>query len=117
GDENTVYVSENLGGRITSVNIQTGEKSVVIDDLATPEGFDIGSDGRFVIAEVGAKRITAVDPATGEREIIAARLPIGLEAPENAPPIFIPTGVVIAENGDILYSSDIDVRIYRLKKG
>ncbi len=117
GDENTVYVSENLGGRITSVNIQTGEKSVVIDDLAAPEGFDIGNDGRFVVAEVGAQQITAIDLATSKREIIAAELPIGFEAPENAPPIFIPTGVAIAKNGDIFYSSDIDVRIYRLKKG
>lgn len=114
--DGALYVSENTGGRISRVDIETGERSVVADNLSAPEGFDIGPDGRFVIAEVGAKRIVAIDIESDEREIIKEDLPIGFEAPENVPPLFIPTGVVAAANGDIYYSSDIDVRIYRLRK-
>ena len=114
--DGALYVSENAGGRISRVNVETGERSVVADNLSAPEGFDIGSDGRFVVAEVGAKRIVAIDIKSGEREIIKENLPIGFEAPENVPPLYIPTGVVAASNGDIYYSSDIDVRIYRLRK-
>jgi streptogramin lyase len=114
--DGALYVSENAGGRISRVNVETGERSVVADNLSAPEGFDIGSDGRFVVAEVGAKRIVAIDIESGEREIIKENLPIGFEAPENVPPLYIPTGVAVAANGDIYYSSDIDVRIYRLRK-
>ena len=114
--DGALYVSENTGGRISRVDIETGEKSVVADNLSAPEGFDIAADGRFVVAEVGARRIVAIDPESDEREIIKEDLPIGFEAPENVPPLFIPTGVVAAANGDIYYSSDIDVRIYRLRK-
>lgn len=114
--DGALYVSENTGGRISRVDIETGEKSVVADNLAAPEGFDIAADGRFVVAEVAARRIVAIDPESGEREVIKEDLPIGFEAPENVPPLYIPTGVVAASNGDIYYSSDIDVRIYRLRK-
>lgn len=117
GPDGTLYVSENLGGRISSVNVDTGERSAVVEGLADPEGFDIAPDGRFVVAEVGAKQIAAIDPESGDKEIIADDLPIGFEAPDNVPPLYIPTGVAVATNGDIYYSSDIDVRIYRLKKG
>lgn len=115
--DGSLYVSENLGGRISKVDLETGERSVVAEGLAAPEGFDIAPDGRFIVAEVGMKRISAVDPEDGGKEIIAEDLPIGFEAPEDVPPLYIPTGVAVAENGDIYYSSDIDVRIYRLTKG
>lgn len=112
-----LYVSENLGGQISRVNPDTGERSVVAHDLSAPEGFDIMPDGRLAVAEVGAKRIVAIDLESGESEVIGENLPIGFEAPEDTPSLFIPTGVAVAKNGDVYYSSDIDVRIYRLRKG
>lgn len=114
--DGTLYIGENSGGRISRLNLETGERSIVADNLSAPEGFDIAPDGRIVVAEVGAKRIVAIDLQSGEREVIKENLPIGFEAPENVPPVYIPTGVAVAANGDIYYSSDIDVRIYRLRK-
>ncbi|MBO6686711.1 MAG: hypothetical protein JJ925_17610, partial [Parvibaculum sp.] len=90
---------------------------LVADGLSAPEGLDIAPDGQLVIAEVGEKRIISINPETGEKKIIASDLPIGFEGPDGAPALFIPTGVAIAANGDIYLSSDIDARIYRLKKG
>lgn len=112
-----LYVSEHLGGRLTRINIENGERSIVAEGLSAPEGFDIAPDGSLVIAEVGAKQISTINPETGKKTIIRGDLPIGFDAPESVPSLFIPTGVAVAANGDIYFSSDIDVRIYRLKKG
>lgn len=112
-----VYVSERDAGSITLIDIASGERSVAVEGLAAPEGFDITSDGYLIVAEVGEKRIVAVNMETGEKEIVADGLPIGFDGPEGSPALFIPTGVAIAANGDIYFSSDVDARIYRLKKG
>lgn len=112
-----LYVSEHLGGRLTWINLDNGERSVVAEDLNAPEGFDIAADGNLIIAEVGAKQIASINPKTGKKKIIKTDLPIGFDAPDSVPPLFIPTGVAVATNGDIYFSSDIDARIYHLKKG
>ncbi|MFN3627828.1 MAG: hypothetical protein ACK4S3_08120 [Parvibaculum sp.] len=112
-----LYVSENLAGKIRHIDLGSGEMNTVAEGLEAPEGFDIAPDGRIIVAEVGAKRIAAIDPASGKKTVIKDNLPIGLAAPEAAPPLFIPTGVAIAEDGDIYFSSDLDARIYRLRKG
>ncbi|MDX5367307.1 MAG: hypothetical protein LPK88_12705 [Alphaproteobacteria bacterium] len=112
-----LYVSENLGGKIRHIDLASGAMKTLAEGLDAPEGFDIGADGRIYVAEVGAKRITAIDLDSGGKATIKDNLPIGLAAPDSAPPLFIPTGIAAAENGDIYFSSDIDARIYRLRKG
>lgn len=116
-DTGKLYVSENTGGTISRIDVETGERIIVVKGLSAPEGFDIASDGRLIVAEVGTKSIVSVDMETGEKTVVKSGLPIGFEAPESAPAIFIPTGVAVTPNGDIYYSSDIDVAIYKLKKG
>ncbi len=112
-----LYVTEREGGSISRVDLTSGERSLISEGLSAPEGFDIAPDGRLIVAEVGGKRIVAVDPETGKKEVIAEDLPIGFDGPDGAPALFIPTGVAVASNGDIYFSSDVDARIYRLKKG
>lgn len=116
-DAGKLYVSENTGGTIMRIDVETGERTLVAEGLSAPEGFDIAPGGQLIVAEVGTKSIVSIDIETGEKTLVKSDLPIGLEAPESAPAIFIPTGVAVAPNGDIYYSSDIDVAIYRLKKG
>ncbi|MEX2249013.1 MAG: hypothetical protein WD671_05220 [Parvibaculum sp.] len=116
GLDGSLYVSERTGGRISRVDLESGESTVIAEGLAEPEGFDIAPDGRIIVAEVGAKRISAINPAGGEPTVLKSDLPIGFEAPDGAPDLYIPTGIAVAANGDIYYSSDIDVAIYRLKK-
>lgn len=116
GADGFLYVSENLGGSISRLNIDTGEHIAIAQGLSKPEGFDFMPDGRLIVAEVGKQRLVAIDMETGKRSIIKDKLPIGFEGPEGAPSIFIPSGVAVAENGDIYYSSDVDVAIYKLTK-
>ena len=53
---------------------------MVADGLAGPEGIDVGPDGKLYVAEVGQKRVVAIDPATGAKTVIASNLDIGLRA-------------------------------------
>ncbi|MEQ8325571.1 Vgb family protein [Parvibaculum sp.] len=112
-----LFITERDGGSVSRIDLASGERSVVVEGLSAPEGLDITPEGHLIVAEVGEKRIVAINPETGEKEIIANDLPIGFEGPDGAPALFIPTGVAIAANGDIYFSSDVDARIYRLKKG
>ena len=112
-----LYLVDAEAGHVYRVDIDSGEKTLVAEGLDTPEGFDIAPDGRILVAEVGAKRIAAIALASGKKTVIKDDLPNGLAAPDSAPPLFIPTGVAIAENGDIYFLSDMDARIYRLRKG
>ena len=59
-----VYVTSN-DGKITRVDLKDGTKTVVASKLSGPEGIDVAPDGRLIVAEVGAKRVSAVDPQTG----------------------------------------------------
>jgi hypothetical protein len=43
-------------------------------------GIALSSDGKLIVAEVGAKRIIQIHPANGAVTEIAANLPIGLPA-------------------------------------
>ena len=65
------------------------------DGLAGPEGIDVGPDGRLYVAEVGQKRVVAIDPATGAKTVIASNLDIGLEPYPGGPPALVPTGVAV----------------------
>ena len=99
---------------MTQIDVGTGARKVVADGLAGPEGIDVGPDGRLYVAEVGQKRIVAIDPANGSKVVIASNLDIGLPAYPGGPPGLIPTGVAVAKSGAIYVSSDLRNAIYKL---
>lgn len=112
----TVYVTESTDGEISKVNLTDGTHIVVKDGLKEPEGIAIMADGRLAVAEVGAKRLIAVDPQTGEVEIIAADLAIGVKSGPPWPETYVPTGVVVDSEGAIYLSSDIDNTILKITR-
>jgi sugar lactone lactonase YvrE len=112
--ENMAYVTEYLSGVVSRVNLATGATIGVAWDLQQPEGIAIAPDGRLIVAEVGAQRLIAIDPDTGEVETVADGLPIGLAGGDDLPPPFLLTGVAVEANGSIIFSSDIDNAIYRV---
>ena len=87
---------------------------VVAKDLKGPEGIALAPDGKLIVAEVGAKRIVSIDPASGAITEIAAKLPIGLPATPGGLPSNIPTGVGVGATGVIYFSSDIENAIYKV---
>jgi len=59
------------------------------------QGIARGSDGRLIVAEVGARRLIEIAPDSGKVTEIAANLPIGLTGAPGGLPSNIPTGVAI----------------------
>ncbi|MDN5003460.1 hypothetical protein ACFQZO_21730 [Bradyrhizobium sp. GCM10027634] len=113
GDE--VYVTEAFAGLVSRIE-KNGEKTVIAKDLKMPEGLARGSDGKLVVAEVGAKRLIEIAPENGEITEIAANLPIGLVGAPNGLPTHIPTGVAVGSSGAIYFSSDIENALYKVVK-
>jgi sugar lactone lactonase YvrE len=113
--ENMAYVTEYLTGVVSRVNLETGATVGIAWDLLQPEGIAIAPDGRVIVAEVGSQRLIAIDPGTGEVETVAVGLPIGLAGGDDLPPPFLLTGVAVEADGSIIFSSDIDNAIYRVR--
>jgi hypothetical protein len=73
-------------------------------------------DGRLVLAEVGAKRIIALNPddETDELEVLASDLPIGLPPFMGPPKTFLPTGVIVGKDGIIYITADVTHTVLKL---
>jgi sugar lactone lactonase YvrE len=113
--KDTVYLTEAFSGQVSKVE-SNGEKTVIAHDLKMPEGIALAPNGRLIVAEVGAKRIVEIDPATGTVTEIAGNLPIGLPGAPGGLPSNIPTGVGVGTAGTIYFSSDIENAIYKVVK-
>lgn len=113
GSGGAVYLTEAFAGQVSKV-AANGEKTVVAKDLKMPEGIAVTPDGKLVVAEVGARRIVSIDPASGAVTEIAANLPIGLPAAPGGLPSNIPTGVGVGATGVIYFSSDVENAIYKV---
>jgi sugar lactone lactonase YvrE len=114
GANGDVYLTEALAGQVDRIDAQ-GQKTVIAKDLKMPEGIARTRDGKLIVAEVGAKRLVAVDPQSGSISEIAANLPIGL-AGASGLPTNIPTGVGVGDTGAIYFSSDIENSIYKVTR-
>lgn len=108
-----VYLTE-VAGFLTRVDPNTGEITRLAKDLKMPEGLAQAADGSFVIAETAAKRLIQLDATTGEKTILATDLPIGYPAGPGMPPSGIPTGVEVAADGTLYFTSDVDNGLYRI---
>jgi sugar lactone lactonase YvrE len=115
GPSGEVYVTEAFAGLVSKVD-GTGQKTVVAKDLKMPEGIARASDGKLIVAEVGAKRIVEIDPQNGNVREIAGNLPIGLAGAPGGLPTNIPTGVGVGSSGTIYFSSDLENAIYKISK-
>lgn len=113
GSDGNIYLTE-MAGFLTRVDPASGKLERLVKDMQLPEGLSEAANGQFVIAEGAAKRLLLVDPASGEKTVLASDLPIGLPPGPGMPPTGIPTGVAVAADGSIFFSSDIDNGLYRL---
>src|SRR3954452_3415132 len=59
GPSGEVYVTEAFAGLVSKVD-GAGQTTVVAKDLKMPEGIARASDGKLIVAEVGAKRIVTI---------------------------------------------------------
>ena len=113
GADGALYASEAATGVISRFDLESGERTVVVDGLKMPEGFDQLADGSWVVAEVGTQSLVHIG-ADGTREVVASELPIGLAAFEGMLPTYVPTGVA-AGDGVAYVTSDLDNSVLRIR--
>ncbi|MEY4577370.1 MAG: hypothetical protein RL701_2073, partial [Pseudomonadota bacterium] len=105
--DSAVYVTE-AAGKLTRIDLTTGEKTSVAEGLAMPQGLAETPWGTFVVAETGAKRLTEIDPKNGAKNVIAENLPIGLPSRPGMPPAYLATGVAVAADGTLYLTCDMN---------
>lgn len=117
GKDGMVYLTEASGGRLTKINLSDGSKSVVSQDLATPEGLVETPWGTFLVAETGKQRVVEIDPSNnGERRTVADKLPIGLQSHRaDIAPGYLATAVAVSGDGTVFVSCDVDNSLMRIK--
>lgn len=102
-------------GALLELDPESGAHRELATGLALPEGLALLPDGRIAVAEVGLRRLVAIDPDDGALEVLLEDLPVGLPAPVGLPPAFVPTGVAADSQGNIYLTSDLQNAIYRLR--
>ena len=112
----SVYVTEVVAGQVSKIELPSGERSVVVSGLKQPEGIDILPDGRLVVAEVGERRIVAIDPTSGEIEVLASELAMGIPPLAELSPVHVISGVAVSETGAVYFTSDLENALYRLRR-
>ncbi len=110
----SVYVTEAVAGQVSKIELPGGERSVVVSGLKQPEGIDLLPDGRLVVAEVGERRIVAIDPASGELEVLASGLALGIPPLAGLSAVHIISGVAVSETGAVYFTSDLENALYRI---
>lgn len=113
GSDGMVYVTQ-MSGAVSRFNPETGELTNIAEGLRLPEGLAELPDGRLLVAEPSAQRLLIIDPKTGQSEVAAEQLPIGLAPGPGMPPTGIPTALAADSEGRVYFASDIDNALYRL---
>jgi len=106
-------VSEAEAGRLIEL-ADDGKRRTLADGLAHPEGVALLADGRIAVVEVGADRVTLVDPTSLRKETIVTGLPLGTPDVPSMPSGIFPTGLAAGEDGSLFVSSDVEGGILRL---
>jgi sugar lactone lactonase YvrE len=114
GKDGGVYITE-LSGRLIRVDTANWSQKTIAEGLAAPEGLAQAPSGKFIVAESAKRQLTEVDPANGNKRVIAFDLPIGFEAGPGLPPPYLTTGVAVAADGTVYFSADRDNGIYKIK--
>ena len=114
GKDGGVYITE-LSGRLIRVDTGNWSQKTIAEGLAAPEGLAQAPSGKFIVAETAKRQLTEVDPANGNKRVIASNLPIGFEAGPGLPPPYLTTGVAVAADGTVYFSADRDNGIYKIK--
>jgi sugar lactone lactonase YvrE len=116
-DKNNVYVTEAIVGRVTTVNLTTGEKKVVTSGLAVPEGIAVQANGKILVVETGLRRLVEIDPKSGAKTPIVKDLAIGLiSIPETANPFGAMNDVAVSDSGAIYVTGDVENVLYKITR-
>ena len=97
--EEALYFTTQAGS-IKRLALDSGEVTTLVEDANTPNGMTLGHDGRLIVCEQGSMTsdaaISAIDPATGEREVLVDSW--------RGEPLNSPNDVVVRHDGTIWFT-------------
>ena len=112
--DGSVFVSEYNSGNIVKIDLRDGTRFLTAQGLDRPEGLALDANGQLLVAETGTQRLLRIDPVSGEVDVIAENLAIGLTGGDDLPKPFLPTGVAVDAQNNIYVTADIDNALYKL---
>lgn len=110
----SVYIVESGSGQITKTILSDGKKQVIATGLDDPESIALLPGGRIIVAEVGARRVSAIDPNTGAKTILAQNLAIGGLISRTPGRVGMPTGLAVDTDGDVYVITDAENGLLKL---
>ncbi len=110
----SVYVTEATAGRISRIRLASGSRVTVAEGLTQPEGIALLPDGRIGVVEVGARHVSAIDPETGAKTVLAADLAIGGLISRAPVPVGMPTGIAVDAEGAVFVVTDASNGLIKL---
>lgn len=108
GPGDSVYVAERDAGKVTRVDLKTGDVTMSADGFDKPRAIAFTPTGELVILDAGAKQVIEFDRAAQSRRVLAKELPVGYLP--NAPS----GGIAVGAKGDVYISSDVENAIYKI---
>ena len=116
-DGETVWAADWALGKIYQLDYNgasLGAPVEVVSDLDMPEGLAVDDEGRLVVVETGASRLTRIDLATGIKTTLAEGLELSTPG-LGEPPTWYFDGVAIGSSGDIYVSGGGSNVIYKVQ--
>ncbi|MGZ4436213.1 MAG: hypothetical protein ACXVW6_01150 [Nocardioidaceae bacterium] len=115
---NALWVSDQATGEVWQViahGTVLAHPRLVAKGLAAPEGLAMDRNGSLLVVEVGKRRLSRIDLATGHVTTVAGGLAVGLKGSSGAPPTYVMSSVTVQRNGTILVTGDLADVVYRLR--
>jgi len=116
-DAGNLYVGDFLAGQILQVaadGVTLDSPKLVAEGLQGPEGMALTDDGRLLVVESGANRLSIVDLASGQVSTLIPELGILNDVPRSRPQHYFFNGVDVSPSGVIYVTADEPNVIYRL---
>ena len=96
--EHEVLVSEATAGVVSRIDLTSGTRTVVVRDLAMPQGIALLRDGRLAVAEKRKQRVIVID-MTGQMlpVVVAENLPFATGILRALPEVGLSVGLALAD--------------------
>ena len=116
-DAGNLYVGDFLAGQILQVaadGVTLDSPKLIAEGLQGPEGMALTGDGRLLVVESGANRLSTVDLVSGQISTLIPELGILNDVPRSRPQHYFFNGVDVSPSGIIYVTADEPNAIYRL---
>ncbi len=109
GMGNVAYVADAGAGRVSRIDLSSGQSTVVAANLRNPRGLAVTSGNDLLTIEMDARRLVRIAAGSGTHATIATDLPVG---GENNPTMT--AGIAVGRSDVIYISSDVENSLWRL---